>query len=99
MNPLRVSDRPDESERTVSEEAVGQDAHVVHEPVIKVIKGRPTDEEVAALVTVLAGASGDGQVDAGPVARDLWGHPVDKLRYAIFSWQRVTQVERTHIRR
>ena len=62
-------------------------------------QGRPTDEEVAALVTVLAGAAGGGQVDAGPAERDLWGHPVDKLRYSIFSWQRVTQVERVHVRR
>jgi hypothetical protein len=66
---------------------------------IKVIKGRPTDEELAALVTVLAGASGGAQVDGGPQVRDLWGHPVDKLRYATFSWERVTQVERTHVRR
>ena len=29
----------------------------------------------------------------------MWGHPVDKLRYAIFSWQRVTLLERTHMRR
>ena len=66
---------------------------------IKVLKGKPTDEDLAALVTVLAGAAGGGQVDAGPRTRDLWGHPVDKLRYSIFSWQRVTQVERAHVRR
>ena len=78
----------EESEGTVS-----------HEPVIKVLKGKPTDQELAALVTVLAGASGGGQVDGGPHVRDLWGHPVDKLRYATFSWERVTQVERTHVRR
>jgi hypothetical protein len=75
----------EESERTVTQ--------------IKIVKGNPTDEDVAALVTVLAGASGGGQVDEGPQIRDLWGHPVDKLRYATFSWERVTQVERTHIRR
>jgi hypothetical protein len=88
----------EESKGTVTEEAVSQGAET-HEPVIKVIKGKPTDEEVAALVTVLAGASGGAQVDRGPQVRDLWGHPVDKLRYATFSWERVTQVERTHVRR
>jgi hypothetical protein len=77
---------------------MSEDAEV-HQPEIKIVKGNPTDEEVAALVTVLAGASGGGQVDEGPQIRDLWGHPVDKLRYATFSWERVTQVERTHIRR
>ena len=67
---------------------------------IKIVKGNPTDEEVAALVTVLAGASGGGaRSTRGRRIRDLWGHPVDKLRYASFSWQRVTQVERTHLRR
>ena len=30
---------------------------------------------------------------------NLWGHPVDKLRYAVFSWQRVTLLERTYMRR
>jgi hypothetical protein len=69
------------------------------EPVIKVLRGQPTDDDLAALVCVLAGASGGGQADAGPVSRDLWGHPVDRLRYNIVSWQRVTQVERTHVRR
>jgi hypothetical protein len=29
----------------------------------------------------------------------MWGHPVDKLRYAIFSWHRMTLLERTHMRR
>lgn len=69
-----------------------------HEAPIKVIKGNPSAEEVAALVTVLSGASG------GPAApevqeRNPWGHPVDKLRYEVFSWQRVTLLERTHMRR
>jgi hypothetical protein len=85
----------DESEGTVTEEAVSQD----REPLIKVVKGKPTDDDLAALVTVLAGAFGGGQADAGVPPRDLWGHPVDRLRYAIFSWQRVTQVERVHVRR
>lgn len=66
---------------------------------IKIVRGNPTDEEVAALVIVLAGASGGGQVDEGPQIRDLWGHPADKLRYAAISWERITRVERTHLRR
>ena len=66
---------------------------------IKIVSGNPTDEEVAALVTVLAGASGGGPVDEGPVIRDLWGHPVDMLRYSTISWQRITRLERTHLRR
>jgi hypothetical protein len=68
--------------------------------VIQVVKGNPTDAEVAALVTVLAGATnGVSSADLEPQERDLWGHPVDKLRYSVFSWQRITKVERTHMRR
>ena len=69
-----------------------------HELHIRIERGEPTDEELAALVAVLGRAS--GRVRAPAVQeRNLWGHPVDKLRYAIFSWQRVTLLERTHMRR
>ncbi len=85
-------------------EIVGEEANgstvVAPEPVISILKGAPTDEDVAALVAVFAGvAGGVSSADLEPHERDLWGHPVDKLRYAIFSWQTVTLVERTHIRR
>jgi hypothetical protein len=69
-----------------------------HEAHIRVERGNPTDAELAALIAVLGGAAG-GTSDATPQTRDLWGHPVDKLRYPIFSWQRVTLLERTHMRR
>jgi hypothetical protein len=65
---------------------------------IRIVKGQPTAEELAALVTVLAGAGG-GNPEPGPQELNLWGHPVDKLRYPIFSWQRVTLLERVHMRR
>lgn len=65
---------------------------------IRILKGNPTDAEIAALISVLAGASG-GSPDPGPTERNLWGHPVDKLRYPFTSWQRVTLMERTHLRR
>ena len=67
-------------------------------PRIEVLKGSPTDEELAALVTLLAGAGG-GPTDVGPQELNKWGHPVDHLRYSVFSWQTVTLVERTHMRR
>ncbi len=68
-----------------------------HGPHIQVLKGNPTDAEVAALVTVLAGASGGGGAPAEPEF-SRWGLPVDKLRYAIHSWQRMSLVQRTHMR-
>ena len=65
---------------------------------IRVLKGNPTDAEIAAVVTVLAGLGG-GAAEPGPIERNLWGHPVDKLRYPLTSWQRVSMLERTHLRR
>ena len=65
---------------------------------IKIVKGEPSEEELAALVAVLSAATG-GVVEPGPQELNLWGHPVDKLRYAPISWQLVTLVERTHMRR
>ena len=65
---------------------------------IRIVKGNPTDADIAAVVTVLAGLGG-GAAEPGPIERNLWGHPVDKLRYPVTSWQRVTLLERTHLRR
>ncbi|WP_319431173.1 acyl-CoA carboxylase epsilon subunit [Mycobacterium sp. RTGN5] len=67
-------------------------------PEIRIEKGNPSDVDIAALVTVLAAASG-GAAAPGPQELNLWGHPVDKLRYGISSWQRVTLLERLHLRR
>lgn len=67
-------------------------------PEIRILKGQPTDAELAAVVTVLATAAG-GAGNPGPQELNLWGHPVDKLRYPVTSWQRVTLLERTHMRR
>ncbi|SRX91797.1 hypothetical protein MSP7336_00018 [Mycobacterium shimoidei] len=68
-----------------------------HEPHIEVLKGNPTDEELAALIAVL-GSVGTTR-ETPPPEPNRWGMPVDKLRYAIFSWQRVTLLERAHMRR
>jgi len=67
-------------------------------PVIQIVKGNPTDAEVAALATVLA-AAGGAQGEPGPQELNSWGHPVDKLRYGVSSWQLVTLLGRTHLRR
>ena len=65
---------------------------------IHIERGKPTDEELAAVVAVLGGAAG-GTRQPAVAERNLWGHPVSKLRYAISSWQRVTLLERTYMRR
>jgi Acyl-CoA carboxylase epsilon subunit len=69
-----------------------------HEPHIDVVKGQPTEEELAAVVAVLAAVS-VSQPEPREQEENLWGHPVDRLRYTTFSWQRVTLLERTHMRK
>ncbi|AGZ52513.1 hypothetical protein A4G30_19980 [Mycobacterium kansasii] len=68
-----------------------------HEPHIEIVKGHPTDQELAALVAVL------GSVGGAPPAPETeptrWGLPVDKLRFPVFSWQRITLQEMLHMRR
>lgn len=81
-----------DGEVTVSDETHQHEGH------IQVLSGRPTDEELAAVLAVLAAAAG-APAEPREQEENLWGHPVDRLRYTPFSWQRVTLVERTHMRR
>ena len=50
-----------------------------------------------ALVAVLGSISGPPPPPPPEPAR--WGLPVDKLRYPVFSWQRITLQEMAHMRR
>ncbi|UQE76259.1 acyl-CoA carboxylase subunit epsilon [Gordonia sp. PP30] len=52
------------------------------QPFLTVVKGAPTDEELAALVTVLSAAASQqtGPASAGPLNR--WGRPTDLHRQA-----------------
>jgi Acyl-CoA carboxylase epsilon subunit len=67
-----------------------------HEPHIKVLKGHPTDEELAALIVVL-GRAGGAPEPAQP-ERTRWGLPVDRLRYAMSTYQRLTMQQMTHMK-
>lgn len=82
----------DESaEQTVTED------HQAHRPPIQIVKGNPTAEELGAVIAVLAAASGT-PAEPREQEENLWGHPVDRLRYSFFSWQKVTLQQRTHMR-
>jgi hypothetical protein len=85
---------PSGEEETQAAAAETPDAH---EPHIQVLKGNPTDEELAALIAVLGSAGGGGEPAQPEQTR--WGLPVDKLRYPTFSWQKITLLERLHMRR
>ncbi|MEZ0353902.1 acyl-CoA carboxylase subunit epsilon [Mycobacterium sp. pR1184] len=68
-----------------------------HVPHIQILRGQPTAAEVAALITVL-GSAGGGAAPEQP-EKTRWGLPVDRLRYAISNYQRVTLQERIHMQR
>jgi hypothetical protein len=95
-----VSGANDQATVSATDEQVtvsAADDKQAHEANIQVIKGVPTEPELAAVIAVLAAAAG---VPAEPREQEenLWGHPVDRLRYTVFSWQRVTLLGRTHMR-
>ncbi len=84
-------------EENVTEEVAQPDPHA-HDPHIKVLRGAPTD---AGTRCGGRGRGGRGRhaIGAARAEENLWGHPVDRLRYTTFSWQRVTLLERTHMRK
>jgi hypothetical protein len=84
---------------SVSDGSETNNPAAVSESLIEVLKGNPSEDEVAALVAVLSGLSAAA---GGPVQqpeRTNWGLPVDKLRYPPFSWQLITLVQKVHMRR
>jgi hypothetical protein len=70
----------------------------MQEPHIQVLKGEPSDEELAALIAALGSVGGGAREQVEP-ENNRWGLPVDRLRYPVFSWQKITLLERTHMRR
>ncbi|WP_238845893.1 acyl-CoA carboxylase epsilon subunit [Nocardia terpenica] len=59
----------------VTTEPVETEAEAHAGPVIRILKGAPTDDEVAALVCVLAAAANSGAAPAAQGPADLWGRP------------------------
>ena len=67
-----------------------------HEPHIQILKGRPTHAELAALLTVL---SGTGRAPEPPQPeRTRWGLAVDRLRFGMSNYQRLTMQQMTHMK-
>ena len=72
------------------------DAAQPREPHVVVLRGNPTDAELAALVAVLGSAGGASEPEQPEQSR--WGLPVDRLRYAMSNYQRITMQQRLHMR-
>lgn len=77
--------------------AATEAAPEAHEPHIQILRGEPTVEEVAALVAVLGCVGGAPEPEQPEETR--WGLPVDRLRFAMSNYQRLTFQQMTHMRR
>nr|WP_235916317.1 acyl-CoA carboxylase subunit epsilon [Spelaeibacter cavernicola] len=65
----------------MSHEAVNTEETKPAEPAFSVVKGSPTDDEVAALVAVLSAAAADAaQTPESTRPPELWGAPVSMHR-------------------
>jgi acyl-CoA carboxylase epsilon subunit len=92
-----VSDlKSDLNSDAVGDDAVGDPARQAHEPHIQILKGQPTAEELAALIVVL-GSVGGAPAPAQPEST-RWGLAVDRLRFAMSNYQRLTMQQMTHLR-
>jgi Acyl-CoA carboxylase epsilon subunit len=74
-----------------------QETQHPHEPHIHILKGNPTDVEVAALMAVLGGVGAASPEPTQP-ERTHWGLAVDRLRYAMSNYQRLTMQQMMHMR-
>ena len=51
-----------------------------HRPALRVVRGDPTAEEIAALVAVLAAAAGGGEPPGPPAEVSQWAPPARLMR-------------------
>jgi hypothetical protein len=84
-----------ENENENTEAAVTEQPH---EPHIQVLRGNPSDAELAALITVL-GAVGAATPQPPTPESTRWGIPVDRLRFSMSSFQRLTMQQMFHLHR
>jgi acyl-CoA carboxylase epsilon subunit len=70
---------------------------VSNDPHIQILKGNPTDAEVAALLVVLGGVGAASPEPTQPES-SRWGLAVDRLRYAMSNYQRLTTQQMTHMK-
>jgi hypothetical protein len=92
-----VSDGNETNNSTrVTDDAATDDASQTHEPHIQILKGQPTAEELAALIAVLGSAG--GAPAPAPAERTRWGLPVDRLRFAMSNYQRLTMQQMIHMK-
>jgi len=80
----------------MSEQTATAETPQPSEPRIQILKGRPTPAELAALIVVLSTAGGAAQPAQPESTR--WGQPVDRLRFAMSNYQRLTMQQIMHLK-
>ncbi|MBF6125415.1 acyl-CoA carboxylase subunit epsilon [Nocardia brasiliensis] len=71
---LSVGALPDQAE-SAEGTAAAADTAATGEPFFRVLKGNPSDEEIAALVCVLSAAAEDAAAVGSSGPTDMWGRP------------------------
>ncbi|PWV77481.1 acyl-CoA carboxylase epsilon subunit-like protein [Nocardia neocaledoniensis] len=71
---LAVEPLVDEVELSASA-VTGEPAEALGEPLFRIVKGAPTDEDIAALVAVLSAAAAAAPASAPAGPADSWGVP------------------------
>jgi hypothetical protein len=60
--------------------AAGQKSPDERRALFRIVRGEPSDEEVAALTAVLLAAASAAQPATGPPVRDRWSDPAARMR-------------------
>lgn len=82
----------------MSADATTDETQRPHEPHIRILKGQPTVEELAAVVAVL-GSVGAASPEPTQPEHSRWGLPVDRLRFAMSNYQRLSMQQMMHMKR
>lgn len=92
-----MSDNNDSNNPTAANSEMTEAPSHPPESPIRILKGNPSDEDIAALVTVLASVG--SAPESQPTERTRWGLAVDKLRYGTSEYQRLTLQQMTHMKK
>ena len=81
-----MSERTNDAVSERTNDAVSEDvqAQIAERPLLRIVRGAPTPEELAALVAVLSARSGGAE--PAPEPRSAWGRPGSGVRGGLPSY-------------
>jgi hypothetical protein len=74
------TDEPAAGESAPGGPAAGETSPEERRALFRIVRGEPSDEEVAALTAVLLAAASAARPAAGPPVRDRWSDPAARMR-------------------